>query len=186
MRELATSCLRPVAAAVCLFLPLQGLAQAPAFVDSAQRRVELPTGPVAKVLAAGPPAAVIVYSLAPRKFMGWVRPLDGEALAYLPARFRDLPVQGRITGRNPADAAAVKALGPDVIVDFGTVSAAYVDIATRTQAATGIPYVLIDGTLRATPQALRASASISRAVPTATTPTAPAPSPTRSSRPRAA
>ncbi len=147
---------RAACAAIVVFAcSTAAFAQAPAFVDSAQRTVELPAGPVAKVLAAGPPAAVVLYSLAPQKFMGWLRPLDVEALAYLPQRYRGLPVQGRITGRNPADAAAVKALAPDVIVDFGTVNPAYADIATRTQAATGIPYVLIDGALRATPAAFR-------------------------------
>lgn len=143
------------AAIVVLALSSTASAQAPAFVDSADRSVALPTTPVGKVLAAGPPAAVVLYSLAPQKFMGWVRPLDSEALAYLPERYRSLPVRGRITGRNPADAAAVKALGPDVIVDFGTVTAAYADIATRTQVATGIPYVLIDGALKAAPAAFR-------------------------------
>lgn len=143
------------AAIVFLALAPAVFAQGPAFVDSAQRSVALPAAPVVKVLAAGPPAAVVLYSLAPGKFMGWVRPLDSEALAYLPERYRSLPVQGRITGRNPADRAAVKALGPDVIVDFGTVNAAYADIATRTQAATGIPYVLIDGALSVTPAAFR-------------------------------
>ena len=143
------------AAIVVLAFSSTVFAQTPAFVDSAQRTVELPAGPVAKVLAAGPPAAVILYSLAPDKFMGWVRPLGDEALAYLPPRYRALPVQGRITGRTPAEASEIKALKPDIIVDFGTVNASYAEIAARTQAATGIPYVLIDGTLKATPLAYR-------------------------------
>ncbi len=143
------------AAIVVLAFSSTGFAQAPVFVDSAQRAVELPAGPVTKVLAAGPPATVILYSLAPDKFMGWVRPLGDEALAYLPPRYRALPVQGRLTGRTPAEASEIKALKPDVIVDFGTVNANYADIATRTQAATGIPYVLIDGALKATPLAYR-------------------------------
>ena len=155
MRGMAISRLGRMVAAACLLLPLAVRAQAPTYVDSAQRSVPLPSTAVGKVLAAGPPAAVILFSLAPGKFMGWVRPLDAEALAYLPERYRSLPVQGRITGRTPADMAAVKALAPDIIVDFGTVNAAYADIATRTQAATGIPYVLIDGALKATPAAFR-------------------------------
>jgi iron complex transport system substrate-binding protein len=109
-----------------LFLGLALLAASPAcaetFIDSAGRRVELPAQ-VVKVLAAGPPASVIVYTLAPEKFLGWTRAPDGEALSYLPLRFRVFPVQGRITGGNPADPASIKALGANVIVDFGTVNA---------------------------------------------------------------
>jgi iron complex transport system substrate-binding protein len=49
----------------------------------------------------------------------------------------------------------VLAVDPDLIVDFGSVRDTYADLADRTQAQTGIPYVLIDGRFEATPAALR-------------------------------
>jgi iron complex transport system substrate-binding protein len=125
-----------------------------AFVDSGGRSVTLPAH-VDKVLAAGPPAAVVLYTLAPEKLMGWVRAPDAESLAYLAPRWRNLPVQGRITGRNGLEPAAVKALGADLIVDFGDVTPAYVELANRTQAATGVAYVLIDGQLGESAKAYR-------------------------------
>jgi len=150
----------------CLFVFLGGMAEAQtpaaAYVDSAQRSVVLPTK-VNKVLAAGPPAAVILYTLAPDKFSGWIRPLDAEALAYLPERYRGLPVRGRVTGRDSVDVAAIKAAAPDIIVDFGTVNLSYAAIADRTQAATSIPYVLIDGALQASPAAYRSLGTIVQA-----------------------
>jgi iron complex transport system substrate-binding protein len=125
-----------------------------AFVDSGGRSVTLPQR-VDKVLAAGPPAAVVLYTLAPEKLMGWVRAPDAESLAYLAPRWRNLPVQGRITGRNALEPAAIKSLGADLIVDFGDVTPAYVELANRTQAETGIPYVLITGTLGESAKAYR-------------------------------
>lgn len=132
----------------------QAQAPAPAFVDSAQRSVALPTS-MKKLLAAGPPAAVILYTLAPDRLAGWVGPLDADSLAYFPQRYRTLPVTGRITGRTPSDPAPIKALAPDIIVDFGTVNPAYAATADRIQAATSIPYVVIDGALQASPAAYR-------------------------------
>src|SRR5262249_39417822 len=125
-------------------------------------KVELPAE-VIKVLAAGPPASVIVYTLTPEKFLGWTRAPDSEALAYLPARFRSFPVQLRITGRDPADPAAIKAAGANVIVDFGTVNASYAAIADRTQAASGTPYVLIDGAIASTATAYRSLGKVVKA-----------------------
>jgi iron complex transport system substrate-binding protein len=132
-----------------------GAARAETFTDSAGRTVELPAQ-VIKVLAAGPPASVMLYTLVPEKLMGWTRAPDAEALAYLPARFRGLKAQMRLTGHTPADPAAVKALGANLIVDFGTVNPSYAEIADRTQAATGTPYVLVDGAIAKTAMAYAA------------------------------
>jgi iron complex transport system substrate-binding protein len=129
-----------------------GAARAETFTDSAGRSVELP-GQVIKVLAAGPPASVMLYTLVPEKLMGWTGTPSSEALAYLPARFRGLRTQMRITGRSPASAEEIKALGANLIVDFGTVDARYAGIADRTQTATGTPYVLIDGAIAKSPAA---------------------------------
>jgi iron complex transport system substrate-binding protein len=153
-------------AAAALLTLYVAAAQAETFIDSAQRRVELPAK-VDKVLPAGPPAAVVLSTLAPDKLLGWVRVPDEEAQAYLPPRLRKLQALGRITGRNAVDAAAIKALGADLIVDFGDVNASYTELANRTQAATGIPYILIDGTLKATPAAYRSLGKIVQAEPRA-------------------
>jgi iron complex transport system substrate-binding protein len=61
------------------------------------------------------------------------------------------------------DTAAIKKLGSDLIVDFGTVNLSYAATADRTQAATSIPYVLIDGALQASPAAYRSLGAIVQA-----------------------
>lgn len=124
-------------------------------VDSAGRKVDIPET-VKRVYAAGPPASVLLYVLAPDKLTGWPRAPHPYELPYLAAPYRDLPETGRLTGRgDTANLEVVLKDRPDLIVDFGSVRETYVSLAERVQDQTGIPYVLIDGRFEATPAALR-------------------------------
>jgi iron complex transport system substrate-binding protein len=103
---------------------------------------------VTRVLAAGPPAAVLVAVLAPDRLLGWPWSLEGQTRALAPPATRDLPVVGRLTGRGgTAGAEAVAALHPDLIVDSGANDPAYLSLTRRIPEQTGIPYVLLDGRL---------------------------------------
>jgi iron complex transport system substrate-binding protein len=93
--------------------------------DSAGRLVTIPDR-VERVMAAGPPASVLLYVLAPEKMIGWTaapRPNEREFL--LPS-VRDLPELGRLTGRgDTANIEVVLKAKPDLIFDFGSVNATY-------------------------------------------------------------
>jgi len=107
-------------------------------------------------MAAGPPASVLVYVLAPQKLIGWNRKPRPAELPYLAPIVRDLPEVGRLTGRGgTASLEAVMAAKPDVIVDFGSINATYVSLADRVQNQTGIPYLLMDGKFDATAKTVR-------------------------------
>src|SRR5262245_38225757 len=122
-------------------------------IDSALRRAEVPAR-VDRVYAAGAPATVFLYTLAPDKMLGWNRALVAYERAFIPARYADLPTLGRLTGRgNTANAETVLGTKPDVIVDYGSLGTIYVSLANRMQEQTGIPYLLIDGSLAAIPNA---------------------------------
>ncbi len=124
-------------------------------VDSAGRKVEVPER-VEKVFAAGPPASILIYMLAPEKMTGWPDPPRPEERPFIAEKYRDLPALGRLTGRGgTANLEVVLKVAPDLIVDFGSVRDTYASLADNVQAQTGIPYVLIDGRLEATPKALR-------------------------------
>src|SRR5262245_62096278 len=124
-------------------------------VDAARRRVSLPAR-VERVFAAGPPASILVYAVAPDRLIGWSRALNAEERAYLPAAFAALPEVGRLTGRgNTANVEAVLAARPDVIVDYGSVTSTYASLADRVQAQVQIPYLLLDGALAEIPRAFR-------------------------------
>ena len=63
-------------------------AQTRTITDSAGRRVEIPLR-VTKVLAAGPPASILLYTLAPEKMVGWVRtPSPAEESSRCPVHDR--------------------------------------------------------------------------------------------------
>jgi iron complex transport system substrate-binding protein len=123
--------------------------------DSAGRRVEIPRQ-ISRVLAAGPPASILLYTLAPEKMIGWVRTPSPAEKQYLLEAVRELPEYGRLTGRGgTANLENVLQLKPDLIIDVGSVGATYVSLANNVQEQTKIAYVLIDGTLSKTPEIYR-------------------------------
>ena len=140
-------------AALGLGLPAQ--AQTRAITDSAGRVVELPEQ-VGSVFAAGPPAAILLYIMAPDRMLGWPRANRADEREFLAQPYADLPELGTLTGQGgEANLERVLALQPDLILDFGSVRDTYVDLANRVQDQTGIPYLLIDGRFENTPAALR-------------------------------
>ena len=123
--------------------------------DSAGRSVDIPES-VSRVYAAGPPASILIYVLAPDRLTGWPRAPHPYERPYIAAPYRDLPATGRLTGRgDTANLEVVLRHRPDLIVDFGSVRETYKSLADRVQDQTGIPYVLVDGRFEATPAALR-------------------------------
>lgn len=135
-----------------LFLVLLSCAPAArgaVLADATGRSVSV-SDAIARVLPAGPPAAVLMAALAPDLMLGWPHKPGADSLAFLPQQLRDLP-------EVPAagDTEAVKALHPDLILDYGTVDPGYVEAAVKTQAATGVASVLFDGRLAEIPRVLR-------------------------------
>jgi iron complex transport system permease protein len=126
-----------------------------AVVDGAGRRVEVPAR-VERVFAAGGPASIILYTLAPERMLGWNRAPSAEEAAFLPERWVALPALGRLTGRGgTANVEGLLAARPDVIVDYGSLAGTYVSLADRIQTQTGVPYLLLDGRLDAAPAVYR-------------------------------
>ncbi|MGX0876909.1 iron complex transport system substrate-binding protein [Roseovarius sp. MBR-154] len=138
-----------------ILMMITGPVAAREVTDSAGRVVTVPER-VERVFAAGPPAAILLYILKPEAMTGWPRAPHEYERPYLAAPWRDLPETGRLTGRGgEANLERVLQIAPDLILDFGSVRGTYADLADRTQAQTGIPYVLIDGRFENTPAALR-------------------------------
>jgi len=135
----------------CL-LALPAAAETRLVTDDAGRQVRVPAR-IERVFAAGSPAAVTLYTLAPDKLLGWTGPLRAEEKQFLPPRYAALPVLGRLTGRaNTANIETVLAARPDIILDLGDVDPTHVSLAERTQQQTGIPYLIFDGTFDRTPE----------------------------------
>jgi iron complex transport system substrate-binding protein len=137
--------------AVLLFASLPALAERE-FIDDAGRKVMLPDK-VGRVYAAGPPASVLVFALAPDTLVGWTRAFRPDEAPWVPEKYAKLPEIGRLTGRgNTANVEVVLKAKPDLIVDMGSTNATFASLADRVQQQTGIPYILFDGRLETIPQ----------------------------------
>ena len=111
---------------------------------------------IERVFAAGPPAMVLLYVLAPDRMIGWPRAPHPEEMAYIAPAYRDLPEVGWLTGRgDTVNLEVLLQTKPDLVVDFGSVRDTYVSLAERVQAQTGIPYILIDGRFENTAASVR-------------------------------
>jgi iron complex transport system substrate-binding protein len=130
-------------------------ARAETVSDSAGRSVPVPAR-VERVFPAGPPAAILLYTLAPDLLLGWPRANRPQECAYMLPDICTRPEIGRITGRgNTANLETVLALKPDLIIDVGATSETFVSLAARVQDQTGIPYALLDGRFLALATAYR-------------------------------
>ena len=126
-----------------------------AIQDAAGRNVAVPDR-VARVFPAGPPAAILLYTLAPELLLGWPRANRAEECAFMLPDVCARPEVGRLTGRgNTANLESVLALKPDLILDVGSTAPTFASLAARVQEQTGIPYALLDGRFEVMPTTYR-------------------------------
>jgi iron complex transport system substrate-binding protein len=143
---------------VAIALCWSGAGLAANIVDATGRTVPVPAD-IRRVLPAGPPAAVLLAAVAPDLMIGWPSPIAPRARALLSPQAAQLPQVPRVTGREDVTDRIV-ALKPDLIVDYGTVSPRYSELARTTQQRTGIPTILLDGSLENIPNAFRTLGSV--------------------------
>ncbi len=137
-------------------------ARADSITDASGRSIAIPRT-VARVLPAGPPAAILLYTLAPDLLLGWPRANRAEQCAFLLPGICNRPEIGRLTGRgNSANLESVLALKPDIILDIGSTAPSFVSLAERVEAQTGIPYALLDGRFEATASTYRLLGALTR------------------------
>jgi len=111
---------------------------------------------VERVYAAGPPASLLVFAIAPDKLTGWTRAMRPSEAQFFAERYAQLPELGRLTGRgNTANVEVVLKAKTDLIVDVGSTGEPYASLAKQVQERTRIPYALFDGRIEATPATLR-------------------------------
>ena len=115
-----------------------------------------PASAIRRVFAAGAPAGVLIYAIAPEKLLGWPLQLSAEARALLAPATRDLPFLGRLAGRgSTVSVETLLQLKPDLILDAGTADATYITAAQKVTQQTGLPCVLTHGRLAEHPAQLR-------------------------------
>ena len=116
---------------------------------------------IQRVFAAGPPAAVFLYTLVPEKLLGWPMSLAPENLTFIHADQQHLPYIGRLAGRgSTVSLETLVLLAPDVIVDVGNAGNTHRSAAKRVTQQTGIATLQIEGLLAQTPAQLREAGAL--------------------------
>lgn len=125
-----------------------------------------PARPAGDVVAAGQPAALLIWAVARERLAGWPRRPDARALAALPALAAALPETGALaSGGRPAAPEAIAALKPRLVVDYGDADPEHQGLATRMRDRIGVDWRLIDGALPRIPEAFREAGLLLDAAP---------------------
>ena len=95
LRRFPLSRLFAVLAALLAIFPIASGAQTRPATDDAGRTVSVPAN-INRVMAAGPPASILLYTLAPELMAGWIIEPTAEQKTYLAAPYRDMPAHGRL------------------------------------------------------------------------------------------
>ena len=117
-----------------------------------------PTSPRAagNVIAAGQPAALLIWAVARDRLAGWPRRPSTGALAALPDFAATLPELGALGGGGqPANLEAMAALRPRLVIDYGDTDAEDHALGDRMKTRLGVDWRLIDGALTKIPEAIR-------------------------------
>lgn len=113
------------------------------------------------VVAAGQPAALLIWAVARERLAGWPRRPADDCLATLPATASELPQLGSLSGTGPAaNLEAIAALSPSRVIDYGDLDPNFQALAERMRSRLGVEWTLIDGALRNIPEALRQAARL--------------------------
>jgi iron complex transport system substrate-binding protein len=123
--------------------------------DDVGRTREL-LAPAGRIAAAGGPAEVLLYTLAPTRLVGWNREPSPAALRFIPEALQPRVIIGQLPeARDASRDADFLALAPDLILDYGTVDPDYIERADAIEARLHVPYLLFDGALGRIPDAYR-------------------------------
>lgn len=109
------------------------------------------------VVAAGQPAALLIWAVARERLAAWPRRPDPACLAALPALAAGLPETGALAsgGGRPASPEAIAALRPRLVIDYGDADSEHQGLAARMRSRLGVDWRLIDGALHRIPEAFR-------------------------------
>ena len=134
--------------------------RAETLTDSADRTVTV-ANDITSVVPAGAPAQVLLQVLAADKLTGLVEPFAPQHVIYVDAtlaRRPQVPMLNRTAA--PGDVAAVAALKPGLVVDYGSLSPRYVAADEKIGQELKVPSVIFDGDLTSAAAVVRKLAPV--------------------------
>lgn len=97
-----------------------------------------------KVFSTSPIAAIMTYTLAPEKIVGWNAELRKEDIKYILPELRKLPNLGGWQSKSTGNIEEILKAKPDVVISMGdNMTETDVSTADKIQAQLGIPVILI-------------------------------------------
>jgi iron complex transport system substrate-binding protein len=151
--SLASTCCKAALALACC-IGLSAAAQT-SFTDDAGRTVVVPAR-VERVFAAGAPADVLLYTLAPEKLAGRNNVPSPAAQELMPPEYRaPRPIVNLPERDDPRYDTELLSLDVDLYVDYGTIDDDYVAALDAISERTKIPGVILDGSLENVPGVYR-------------------------------
>ncbi|NLL53434.1 MAG: ABC transporter substrate-binding protein [Peptococcaceae bacterium] len=123
--------------------------------DMAGRELVIATN-IEKVYSTSAIGSVFLYTLAPDKLAGWNDTLRESEKKFIAAEYQQLPNLGRWKGSSPTGSIEdLLKTNPDIIISVGDVSPEYIGDSEAIQMKTGIPVIMIDGSVQKTAEAYR-------------------------------
>lgn len=127
-------------------------AGAATLTDASGRTIEVPAQ-VSSVVPAGPPAQVLLHALVPAKVAGLVETFSDDHAIYVDPdllRRPKIPMLSRSSA--PQDIAAVAAVKPGLVVDYGNTGKRYVAETEKIGSDLGVPAAIFSGDLAQAPK----------------------------------
>ena len=125
------------------------------FTDSTGRTVTLPAE-IKKIAITGPTSQIYILPLAGDLLVGVSNAYAEDAARYLPDYILEKPELGQLYGgRGEMDLEALLAAGPEVVLDIGEPKKTMAQDLDALTEQTGIPFIHIDATVAAAPEAYR-------------------------------
>lgn len=113
--------------------------------DMAGREVTVPTN-IEKVYSVNSIGSIFVYTIKPDSLAGWNSELGSEK-QYIKEKYQNLPVLGTYKGPNSINIEELLTTNPDIIINMGDVDPKYIEESDELQELTGIPVIMVDGSL---------------------------------------
>ena len=125
------------------------------FTDSTGRTVTLPAS-ITRIAISGPLSQIYILPLAGDLLVGVSTAYAEDAQCYLPAYIYEKAEIGQLYGgKGEMDLEALLSAAPEVVIDIGEPKKTTADDLTALTEQTGIPFIHIDATVAAAPEAYR-------------------------------
>lgn len=124
------------------------------FTDDCGREVEIPSE-ITRIVPSGPPAQIILFSIAPEMFVGLSNEWTESARGIIADEYFDLPYLGQLYNTANLNVEELAMADPQVLIDIGEKKDTLEDDLNTLQEQTNIPAVFISSSLETMPETYR-------------------------------